>query len=132
MDNDVSTHRLVQFVLVLDILVAAFNYKGIKFLMLTGQTPVDQRQAMVDEFTEDETIPVFLLSTKAGGVGINLTAASVVIMYANLYTLILRLITVPVLTRTSIRTMINRLRIVHIALDKNGTWMWSNSSPVVR
>ncbi|KAI0314088.1 SNF2 family N-terminal domain-containing protein [Amylostereum chailletii] len=70
-----------QFVLVLEILVAAFKHKGIKFLMLTGQTPVDQRQAMVDDFTENETIPVFLLSTKAGGVGINLTAASVVIIF---------------------------------------------------
>jgi len=35
----------------------------------------------VDEFTEDDSIPVFLLSTKAGGMGINLTAASVVIMF---------------------------------------------------
>jgi SWI/SNF-related matrix-associated actin-dependent regulator 1 of chromatin subfamily A len=34
----------------------------------------------VDEFSEDESIHVFLLSTKAGGMGINLTAASVVIM----------------------------------------------------
>jgi SWI/SNF-related matrix-associated actin-dependent regulator of chromatin subfamily A containing DEAD/H box 1 len=49
-------------------------------LLLTGSTPVDVRQALVDEFTEDETIPIFLLSTKAGGMGINLTAASVVIM----------------------------------------------------
>jgi SWI/SNF-related matrix-associated actin-dependent regulator of chromatin subfamily A containing DEAD/H box 1 len=39
------------------------------------------RQALVDEFTEDETISVFLLSTKAGGMGINLTAASVVIIF---------------------------------------------------
>ncbi len=48
--------------------------------MLTGSTPVDVRQTLVDEFTEDESIPVFLLSTKAGGMGINLTAASVVVM----------------------------------------------------
>jgi len=39
------------------------------------------RQSLVDEFTEDDSIPVFLLSTKAGGMGINLTAASVVIMF---------------------------------------------------
>ena len=52
----------------------------IKYLLLTGSTPVDARQSLVDEFTEDESIPVFLLSTKAGGMGINLTAASVVIM----------------------------------------------------
>lgn len=54
---------------------------SIKFLVLTGSTPVDVRQGLVDEFTEDETIPAFLLSTKAGGMGINLTAASVVILF---------------------------------------------------
>ena len=64
----------------LDILIALFDHKKIKHLVLTGQTPVDQRQALVDEFTEDESIPLFLLSTKAGGMGINLTAASVVIL----------------------------------------------------
>lgn len=52
-----------------------------KYLILTGSTPVDVRQMLVDEFTQDESIPVFLLSTKAGGMGINLTAASVVIMF---------------------------------------------------
>lgn len=50
-------------------------------MVLTGSTPVDARQSLVDEFTEDESIEVFLLSTKAGGMGINLTAASVVVMY---------------------------------------------------
>lgn len=54
--------------------------KEYKYLILTGTTPVDTRQALVDEFSEDESIPIFLLSTKAGGMGINLTAASVVIM----------------------------------------------------
>ena len=49
--------------------------------MLTGTTPVDVRQSLVDEFTEDESISVFLLSTKAGGMGINLTAASAVIIF---------------------------------------------------
>lgn len=39
------------------------------------------RQGLVDEFTDDASIPVFLLSTKAGGMGINLTAASVVILF---------------------------------------------------
>ena len=42
---------------------------------------MDIRQGLVDEFTEDDAIPVFLLSTKAGGMGINLTAASVVILF---------------------------------------------------
>jgi SWI/SNF-related matrix-associated actin-dependent regulator 1 of chromatin subfamily A len=66
---------------VLNILVRVLDLKQYKYLMLTGTTPVDTRQALVDEFSEDESIPVFLLSTKAGGMGINLTAASVVIMY---------------------------------------------------
>ena len=64
----------------LDILQKVLDKREIKYLLLTGSTPVDVRQSLVDEFTDDETIPVFLLSTKAGGMGINLTAASVVIM----------------------------------------------------
>ncbi|KXN92461.1 ATP-dependent helicase fft3 [Leucoagaricus sp. SymC.cos] len=70
-----------QFTQILDILQAIFEYKKIRYLVLTGSTPVDVRQTLVDEFTEDADIPVFLLSTKAGGMGINLTAASVVIMF---------------------------------------------------
>ncbi|KAF9012372.1 SNF2 family N-terminal domain-containing protein [Cyathus striatus] len=70
-----------QFTQILDILQAVLKYKKVKYLMLTGSTPVDVRQTLVDEFTEDDTISVFLLSTKAGGMGINLTAASVVVMF---------------------------------------------------
>jgi len=39
------------------------------------------RQVLIDEFTNDPDIFVFLLSTKAGGLGINLTAANVVILH---------------------------------------------------
>ncbi|KAF5393435.1 hypothetical protein D9757_000635 [Collybiopsis confluens] len=70
-----------QFTQVLDILEVILRSKYIHYLVLTGSTPVDIRQSLVDEFTEDESIPIFLLSTKAGGMGINLTAASVVIMF---------------------------------------------------
>ncbi|KAG6841890.1 hypothetical protein C0991_005620 [Blastosporella zonata] len=63
------------------ILQAIFKNNSINYSLLTGNTPVDIRQTLVDEFTEDQSIPVFLLSTKAGGMGINLTAASVVIMF---------------------------------------------------
>ncbi|KAF8893799.1 SNF2 family N-terminal domain-containing protein [Infundibulicybe gibba] len=70
-----------QFTQILDILQAVLKNKRIQYLLLTGSTPVDVRQTLVDEFTEDDSIPVFLLSTKAGGMGINLTAASVVIMF---------------------------------------------------
>ena len=65
----------------LDILRAILKHRKIKYLVLTGSTAVDVRQSLVDEFNEDESITVFLLSTKAGGMGINLTAASVVVMF---------------------------------------------------
>lgn len=48
---------------------------------LDGQTPVMERQELIDEYTEDPDIFVFLLSTKAGGLGINLTAADTVIIH---------------------------------------------------
>ncbi|KAI6021392.1 SNF2 family N-terminal domain-containing protein [Pisolithus microcarpus] len=60
----------VTFTQILDILQAILKLKNIKYLILTGSTAVDVRQSLVDEFTEDESIPVFLLSTKAGGMGI--------------------------------------------------------------
>ncbi|EIW82919.1 hypothetical protein CONPUDRAFT_52649 [Coniophora puteana RWD-64-598 SS2] len=70
-----------QFTQILDILQAVLKQQKTRYLLLTGATAVDLRQTLVDEFTEDDTIPIFLLSTKAGGMGINLTAASVVIMF---------------------------------------------------
>ena len=55
-----------QFTQVLDILKTILGHKNMKYLLLTGSTAVDERQGMVDEFNQDETIRVFLLSTKAG------------------------------------------------------------------
>lgn len=70
-----------QFVMILDILQVALDHLDIRYTRLDGSTKTDERQALVDEFTEDSDITVFLLSTKAGGVGINLVAASVVVIY---------------------------------------------------
>ncbi|WWD16642.1 hypothetical protein CI109_101072 [Kwoniella shandongensis] len=70
-----------QFVMILDILEKALDHLGVKYTRLDGQTKTDERQGLVDEFNDDPEITVFLLSTKAGGVGINLTAASVVVIY---------------------------------------------------
>ncbi len=53
----------------------------IKYFKLIGQTPVNQRIEMVDEFNNNEDIKVFLISLKAGGTGLNLTSADVVIHY---------------------------------------------------
>ena len=50
-------------------------------LVLTGQTPVKQRRALVEEFQRESGPPFFLLSLKAGGTGLTLTAASHVIHF---------------------------------------------------
>jgi superfamily II DNA or RNA helicase len=50
-------------------------------LVLHGQTPVKERMALVERFQADETIPFFVLSLRAGGTGLNLTAASHVIHF---------------------------------------------------
>ena len=50
-------------------------------LVLHGETEVKKRQALVRQFQEDETVPFFVLSLKAGGAGLNLTAASHVIHF---------------------------------------------------
>jgi SWI/SNF-related matrix-associated actin-dependent regulator 1 of chromatin subfamily A len=55
-----------QFTQVLDILKTILEHKNMKYLLLTGSTAVDERQGMVDEFSQDEDIQIFLLSTKAG------------------------------------------------------------------
>jgi non-specific serine/threonine protein kinase len=50
-------------------------------LVLHGQTPVKERMALVERFQADETIPFLVLSLRAGGTGLNLTAASHVIHF---------------------------------------------------
>ena len=50
-------------------------------LVLHGQTPVKERMKLVERFQADETIPFFVLSLRAGGTGLNLTAASQVIHF---------------------------------------------------
>ncbi|MGN1269675.1 MAG: DEAD/DEAH box helicase [Clostridia bacterium] len=53
----------------------------ISYLKLTGQTKVSERIELVDKFNEDKELKVFLISLKAGGTGLNLTGADVVIHY---------------------------------------------------
>ena len=54
---------------------------GISYFKLTGATKVDERIDLVDEFNENPDIKVFLISLKAGGTGLNLTGADMVIHY---------------------------------------------------
>ncbi len=68
-----------QFVTMLELIRDELVQREIPHLMLTGQT--ENRQALVDRFQSDPAIPVFLLSLKAAGSGLNLTAASYVVLY---------------------------------------------------
>lgn len=67
-----------QFTAMLDILAADLDATGMAYRMLTGRTR--NRQQMVDDFQAGKA-PVFLISLKAGGVGLNLTRADTVIHY---------------------------------------------------
>ena len=63
--------------------LAAFlgNVFGREGMVLHGGTPVGKRRELVKRFQEDERIPFFVLSLKAGGTGLNLTAASHVVHF---------------------------------------------------
>lgn len=57
-------------------------HQGILYEKIDGSTKARDRQQSIDRFNSPQTgFSVFLLSTKAGGVGINLTAAQVVIIF---------------------------------------------------
>lgn len=70
-----------QMTKVLDILEQFLNIHGHRYLRLDGATKVEQRQILTDRFNNDPRILVFILSTRSGGLGINLTGADTVIFY---------------------------------------------------
>lgn len=70
-----------QFTMVMDILEQVLETQNIKFFRLDGTTSVEDRQSILDAFHEQVDIPVFMLSTKAGGAGINLACANKVIIF---------------------------------------------------
>lgn len=57
------------------------SLQGFTFRRMDGNTPIQARQGMVDEFNNNPDVHVFLLTTKVGGLGINLTGANRVIIY---------------------------------------------------
>lgn len=69
-----------QFTSMLELIRAKLDGQGIGYYMITGETSKEKRLQLVKAFNEDE-VPVFLISLKAGGVGLNLTGADVVIHY---------------------------------------------------
>lgn len=64
-----------------NILEQELKKEGIEYFKLTGQTIVAERIKLVDEFNQNDNIKVFLISLKAGGTGLNLTGADMVIHY---------------------------------------------------
>lgn len=77
-------HRVLiftQMTKMLDVLEAFLNFHGHIYLRLDGTTKVEQRQILMERFNSDPRIFVFILSTRSGGVGVNLTGADTVIFY---------------------------------------------------
>ena len=78
---DAGSRMLVfsSFVTALQLLAGHLEQKGHRFCYLDGKTK--NRLAICDQFNEDSGIPVFLISLKAGGTGLNLTGADTVLHY---------------------------------------------------
>uniref|UniRef100_A0A8C5PBJ9 DNA helicase n=1 Tax=Leptobrachium leishanense TaxID=445787 RepID=A0A8C5PBJ9_9ANUR len=70
-----------QFTMMLDILEFFLKHHQHRYVRLDGKTQISERIHLIDEFNTNMDIFVFLLSTKAGGLGINLTSANVVIIH---------------------------------------------------
>ena len=79
-----SGHKILLFsgyTSMFEILEKELDKKKIQYFKLTGSTKVDERIKLVDEYNKNSEIKVFLISLKAGGTGLNLTGADMVIHY---------------------------------------------------
>ncbi|XP_047310877.1 ATP-dependent DNA helicase DDM1 isoform X2 [Impatiens glandulifera] len=71
-----------QWTKILDIIDYYFSEKGFEICRIDGSVKLDERRRQIKEFNdENSTLRVFLLSTRAGGLGINLTSADTCILY---------------------------------------------------
>lgn len=82
----IENHKVLvfsQFQKMLDVLEIILTDKGIPFNRLDGSTNQDEREDAMNEFKEDgdDSSKVFLLSTRAGGLGLNLVSADTVILF---------------------------------------------------
>ena len=78
-----SGHKILlfsQFTTMLDTISKRFDEEGVSYYTLTGKTKARERLKLVNEFNEND-VGVFLISLKAGGTGLNLTGADIVIHY---------------------------------------------------
>jgi len=79
-----DNHRVLifsQMTKMLDIIEAFLDVSNYTYLRLDGSTSVPDRQVLLNQFNSDNNIFIFLLSTRAGGLGVNLTSADTVIFY---------------------------------------------------
>ncbi|UZJ57179.1 hypothetical protein CBS101457_006499 [Exobasidium rhododendri] len=77
-------HRILiftQMTKILDILEIWLSLNGFKYLRLDGSTKVEDRQALTERYNRDDRITAFILSTRSGGLGINLTGANMVLFW---------------------------------------------------
>ena len=70
-----------QFTKMLDLIQHCLPEWNVPFLRIDGSTPDSRRQGLVDTFNSDQSYSCMLLSTRAGGLGLNLTGADTVIFY---------------------------------------------------
>lgn len=80
----VEQHRVLiftQMARMLDVLEAFLTFHGHIYLRLDGSTRVEQRQVLMERFNADKRYFCFILSTRSGGIGVNLTGADTVIFY---------------------------------------------------
>lgn len=83
-DGIAAGHKILLFssyTSMFEIIEKELNVRNIKYFKLTGNTKVDERIELVDEFNQNSEIGVFLISLKAGGTGLNLIGADMVIHY---------------------------------------------------
>ena len=79
-----GNHRVLlyfQMTKMIDLMEEYLTYRNYKYLRLDGSTKLEDRRDTVHDFQTRPDIFIFLLSTRAGGLGINLTAADTVIFY---------------------------------------------------
>ncbi len=79
--ENAGIHKLLvfsQFTEMLKLIKAAFEEAGVSHCYLDGSTSLDNRKKQVTKFQEDDSVKAFLISLKAGGVGLNLTVADYV------------------------------------------------------
>lgn len=79
MEEDHKVLLFSQFVGVLDIIRSFFDKSKIQYCYIDGSTK--RRDLEIDKFQNDDKIKLFLLSLKAGGIGINLTSADYVVLF---------------------------------------------------